>query len=134
MGFKNDVAGELQELNRRVGELENLAASLRPGALPVRNVSTIRPESAAVRAATRVETRDPIDGASVGRTTGVDYGAVAFGLAEIKRNVATALNGAGVSIQTLNSKYEGTVQYFADVFAKSDPQFNAAEFVRLANA
>ena len=58
----------------------------------------------------------------------VDYAAVAFGLSEIKRKVTAQLgNGSEVT-----SVYAGSVQYFADVFAKADPEFDAALFKRQA--
>lgn len=113
MGFKDDVREKAIELDQRVTALERQVANLRRG-------------NGAVTVETPLPVRTP------GASLGVDYGAVAFGLSEIKREVAQALNTTGVSAQTLTSKFEGTVQYFADVFAKSDPGFNEAEFKRQA--
>lgn len=107
MGFKDDVRakaaefeGDLANLKRRVNALEALAALRR---------------------------RDPIDGASVGRRSTLDYDAIAFGLSEIKRKLSGVIDGA-----TLRTEHQGAVDYFADVFAKADPQFNRDEFNRLA--
>lgn len=65
---------------------------------------------------------DDVEGDVTSAST-VDYGAVAFGLSEIKRKVAANLSSAVPA-----SEYEGTVQYFADVFAKADPNFDADAF------
>lgn len=61
----------------------------------------------------------------------VDYGAVAFGLSQIKRDVANVI-GTEVRANDLTEHYRQTVQYFADVFAKSDPAFDADAFRRQA--
>lgn len=131
MGFKDDVRAKAEEFERdltdlkgRVRSLEGVANDLRRSrgeSLPVR---AIQGRSSADTYTANLPTRTP------GASLGVDYGAVAFGLSEIKREVTVALNASGVSAQTLRSKFEGTVQYFADVFAKSDPGFNEAEFKR----
>lgn len=57
----------------------------------------------------------------------VDYGAVAFGLSQIKRDVANVI-GTEVRANDLTEHYRQTVQYFADVFAKADPAFDANAF------
>lgn len=120
MGFKDDVRAkavqfedDLNELTSRVSALEVLARRLTNGG----TAST----------ASDLPTRTP--GASLRAATGVDYGAVAFGLAVIKRKVAAV--GVGAQLQ---SEYRRAVQYFADVFAKSDPEFDADEFRRQAGA
>lgn len=116
MGFKDDVRAEgaaLREgitlLDERVSALESLAAQLRRsgGAVP----QDVR----------RTE------GVSASTLNRVDYGAVAFGLSEIKRKVSQLSNASRVA-----SEYAGVVQYFADVFAKADPEFDAATFKRQA--
>lgn len=65
--------------------------------------------------------------------TGVDYGAVAFGLSQIKRDVAGVV-GDNARSADLAAHYRQTVQYFADVFAKSDGQFDADLFKSQAGA
>lgn len=61
----------------------------------------------------------------------VDYGAVAFGLSQIKQDVSGVLRDE-VRTADLAENYRQTVQYFADVFAKSDPTFDADAFKRQA--
>lgn len=87
-------------------------------------------ETPAGRTATpRVSTTNVTGGTTTRVGTGVDYGAIAFGLSEIRRKLAGVLDGP-----TLRSEHEGAVQYFADVFSKADPAFNEAEFKRQAGA
>lgn len=122
MGFKQDVAEELQQLNRRVTELETLAQ--RHLGRGVVNVAPARP----------VVTRDPVDGASVRQPQSqstLDYGAIAFGLSEIKRKLSTLVDSTSART-SMTSEYTGAVDYFADVFAKADPEFDRNEFNRLA--
>lgn len=132
---------ELEALNARVTALETLARQLRNSdsvrtqeiRLPRRPVNAtssthdrtglpVREHAESVQA-NRIDT-------GVGRGT-VDYGAVAFGLAEMKREIKSQF---GVTDAQMASKWAGTVKYFSDVFAKSDPAFDAAEFARLASA
>lgn len=123
MGFKDDVRAKAIELDERVTALENLARQIRvPNAvagLPVRPASTV------VRDVTGTAVRS-------GQRSTLDYGAVAYGLSEIKRKVAGLVGDGDAS--ALRSEYAGTVQYFADVFTKADPQFDADEFKRAAGA
>jgi hypothetical protein len=114
MGFKDEAREAFANLVTRVEALESLAAQLKgsPVATPARRAEVMRPGSTPTT--TFSEDRDV-----------VDYGAVAFGLSEIKRKVAAA--GVGSALQ---SEYVGAVQYFADVFAKSDPSFDVALFKR----
>jgi len=133
MGFKEDTKDMLGELNSRVTALEALARTLRSNG--VGSVSTGRHAApvTAVRdlsAGHSVLRRDPVDGASVGRATGVDTDAIAFGLSEIKREVTEAFGNA----TAVASKHVGVVQYFSDVLAKADPSFDAVDFARKANA
>jgi hypothetical protein len=99
----------LADLDRRVTDLENLARTLRAGTASTTNA------------------REGV-GTSSASATGVDYGAIAFGLSEIKRKVTqvTGLRESG----EMRREYAGAVQYFADVFAKADPQFDADAFKR----
>jgi hypothetical protein len=111
----------LSALDRRVASLETLASSLRRSGGVLADVQ-------------RVTSDTPDEVSSVtteqsSRST-IDYGAIAFGLTEIKRKVA-GLVGQGDS-SVMAEEYKGTVQYFADVFKKSDPSFNEAEFKRQA--
>lgn len=114
MGFKQDVAGELQNLDRRVTELEELAQRL---AGP-----TYRAVQAQAPAA-----RSEASATTAGRST-LDYAAVAFGLAEVKAKVAQIVPAGREG--DMAREWRGTVDYFADVFAKADPQFNRDEFAR----
>lgn len=123
MGFKQDIAQEVQELDRRVSELEGLAA--RHLGVP----SVARPATVGGRSVHLGSTQAEVQG----HATGVDYGAVAFGLSEIKDKVGNILVGHAAE-DDMTREYRGIVQYFSDVFAKSDPSFDAAEFARLANA
>jgi len=109
MGFKDEAREAFANLVTRVEALENLARDLRS-----HGVSRDVTPSVATPTTTFSEDRGV-----------VDYGAVAFGLSEIKRKVAAA--GVGSALQ---SEYVGAVQYFADVFAKSDPSFDVALFKR----
>jgi len=133
MGFKEDTKDMLGELNSRVTALEALARTLRSNG--VGSVSTGRHAApvTAVRdlsAGHSVLRRDPVDGASVGRATGVDYGAIAFGLSEIERKITDNFGNA----DAVHREHVGVVQYFSDVFAKSDPSFDAVDFARKSGA
>lgn len=123
MGFKQEAAQKLAELDERVGALEEIANRLGYG-------RTLRLSAPAEAPAARTATTT-----AASNTTGVDYGAVAFGLSELKRKVAALVehvrNGS-FSTQEVAQDYAGAVDYFADVFAKSDPSFNRDEFNRLA--
>jgi hypothetical protein len=121
-------AEALAALDRRVTELEALARQMRrtsnpttaaPAPLPRRDPIT----GGSLRAERPVDTTE-----SVSQANGVDYGAIAFGLSEIKRKIASALPGTMAG--NLAHDYAGAVQYFADVFAKSDPTFDSATFKR----
>lgn len=120
MGFKNDVSTALAELSGRVEALEELASN-HLGFVP----STRVYRDTEVTAAAPAE----VSNAGSGEVSGVDYGAVAFGLSEIKRKIASQFNVTDAQMQ---SQWEGTVDYFADVFAKSDPGFDRAAFTRAA--
>lgn len=102
MGFKDEAREAFANLVTRVEALEALATQIKgsPVSTPARRTET------AARSA-------------------LDYAAVAFGLSEIKRKVGQLSNSHEVA-----SEYEGTVQYFADVFAKADPSFDVAAFKR----
>lgn len=115
--LKREGAEQFAALNRQVRELADQLTR------------------ASDRAATRlVDAHQAATAAPVqGGTTGVDYGAVAFGLSQIKRDVANAL-GSEVRTADLAAHYAATVQYFADVFAKSDPEFDADLFKQQAGA
>jgi hypothetical protein len=125
MGFKEDTRAELDSLARRVTTLETLAQSLRAGGVVSTTVATQNTQ------ATRGQ-YDGITGASRPSSNGVrstvDYGAIAFGLSELKREAGNL--GADVP----PAYFPGVVQYFADVFAKSDPNFDAELFTRQAGA
>ena len=107
-------ADALSALDSRVNALENLARELRNS--PVRTAPAVR---VATQEAPRVTTP----------ATGVDYGAIAFGLSEIKREVKSQF---GVTDAQMATKWRGTVQYFADVFAKADSSFDARLFTSQA--
>lgn len=118
---KEDAEGVVRDvahLRGRVDALETLANVLRAE----RASTTEQPARFDERDEVRLPTRTP------GAALGVDYGAIAFGLSEIKRNVARALTVQGGA--ELAQQYEGTVQYFADVFSKSDPSFDEVLFKR----
>lgn len=131
MGFKDDVRakaeefeGDLTDLKRRVSALENLANHLRSTGAPVQFAT---PRVQRVSDRELLVSRDPIDGASVRSRSTLDYGAIAFGLSEIKRKLVSVIGA-----DTLRGEHQGAVDYFADVFAKADPEFNRDEFNRLA--
>lgn len=113
----------LASVEARVTALETLAAEVRAGAVTLNNAVT-SPLAAGGRSvhlgSTQAET-NPTD------ATGVDYAAVAFGLSEIKRKVAPLIS-RGDYTSEVTREYRGAVQYFADVFAKSDPAFDADQF------
>jgi hypothetical protein len=119
MGFKDEAREAFANLVTRVEALERLAEQLRANG-----------RYATVEGRERVAgTYDGVTGSSRASTTtktttnGLDYAAVAFGLSEIKRKVAQLAGG-----HDLATEYAGTVQYFADVFAKADPSFDADAF------
>lgn len=109
MGFKDEAREAFANLVTRVEALESLAEQIKgsPISTPARR-----------------------EGVAAQRST-LDYGAVAFGLSEIKRKVSHLAESAGHT-SGLRSEYADTVQYFADVFAKADPAFDAAAFKRQA--
>ncbi len=128
-------AEALKALDDRVTTLEALASELRRNGTPAAASADERDETAEQPRRTEVRgSYDGITGGSrasaparaVASTTGVDYGAIAFGLAEIKRNVVAQFGHE----REVATKFVGTVQYFADVFAKSDPNFDQAMFKR----
>lgn len=121
MGFKQEAAQKLAELDKRVGALEALAA---------RHLGARYDASTPVSTAETSAARTTTTATAAPSSTGVDYAAIAFGLSEVKRKVAVALDSSSAS--RMASEYAGTVDYFADVFAKSDPSFNRNEFNRLA--
>lgn len=113
MGFKQEAADKLVELDERVIALETLALRLaRGGTAQVNRTATPAP---------------------TGARSALDYGAVAFGLVTMKADVNGIRNsGTDTSTAEVNRYYGRAVQYFADVFAKADPGFNEAEFKRQA--
>lgn len=125
MGFKDDMReaaedfrDELAVLHGRVNALEKLAEQIRRG--DTRTVAAVTRELSTTAA----------------RST-LDYGAVAFGLSEIKRKVAELIQGGSADMayaarERAAEEYVGAVDYFADVFAKADPAFNREEFNHLA--
>lgn len=123
MGFKEDTRTQLASLDERMGALEEIAQRLGYG----RDLRLSDPASPAGRAA-QVAAR--LRSAATADVAGLDYGAIAFGLSEIKRKVGSVLSGDHV--RDMAEVYKGVVDYFADVFAKSDPAFNRDEFNRLA--
>lgn len=110
MGFKQDVAEELQNLDRRVTDLEATASRLAGPAYRAVTGTAVRrqPEAPAAR-------------------SGVDYGAVAFGLADMRRKLAEHLPSIEV-----NAQMRDAADWFAACFA-GDPSFDAAEFTAKAN-
>lgn len=110
MGFKDEAREAFANLVTRVEALEELARQLKGGA----NVTSTRVADRTITTATNLPHRSTLD-----------YPAVAFGLSEIKRKVSQLSNSREVA-----SEYTGTVQYFADVFAKADPSFDVAAFKR----
>lgn len=132
MGFKDDVRELGADLERRVTNLESAVGRLqdRSGAVTVETLLPTRTPGASLtddlpREAVSTNTASRID-----RRFALDYPAVAFGLSEIARKVKGQLGAT----TELTAYYRETVQYFADVFAKNDPEFNEAEFKRQAGA
>lgn len=138
-GFsREDAVAEVRRLDGRIDSVQAALRALRAeGEQAVRALraeglaalsqarGTATPERAAARTQ---EAPRPVAG-----TTGVDYGAVAFGLKEISRKVGELVGSTGrVNESELKREYEGTVQYFADVFAKADPNFDEVSFKRAA--
>jgi hypothetical protein len=109
-------------LGQRVTALENLANDLR-----ARQSGDATPEQPSRVEFGSTTLRSDLPTRTPGAALGVDYGAIAFGLSEIKRTIVNQFN---VSNAQLRDQYTGTVQYFADVFAKSDPSFDEALFKR----
>ena len=114
--FISRTEGEaaLRALEARVVALETLASDLRRS-------------NSAVLTATPLPAREGTGTTSVS-TTGVDTGAIAFGLKEIARKVGEVLTGT----PGLDREYVGVVQYFADVLAKADSSFDEALFKQQA--
>jgi hypothetical protein len=126
MGFKDDVREKAEEFERDMASLKGRVSALETLAGQLKN------SAPAVHAAAH-STYDGVTGSSrsslpvqVNEATGVDYGAIAFGLSDLKRKA----RNSGVS--GVSETFAGAVQYFADVFSKSDPSFNEADFKRQA--
>lgn len=129
--FRDSLIADFDALTTRVSALEALAEQLKrsnPAGLPVRTPAREENRTGV--------TRDPITGGTVraqgspvttASTTGVDYGAIAFGLSEIKRKISQHLPA-----QEVAREFVGVVQYFADVFAKADTGFDVDAFKRLS--
>jgi hypothetical protein len=119
------LAIEVADINRRVGVLYDVARA----ALPTHLLSRL--EGAAPVAETAPapapESYDDSDRDVHGRSP-LDYGAIAFGLSEIKRKIAAQFGAS----DELNREHAGSVQWFADVFALADPTFDMAAFTRNA--
>jgi len=115
------VVNQLNGMDTRVRALETLAEQIKGN--NAHRVQVAEQPSRSGDYTITLPTRTP------GATLGVDYGAIAFGLSEIKHNVTRALSVQGGGAD-LAQQYEGTVQYFADVFSKSDPSFDEALFKR----
>lgn len=113
-------ASALSALDDRVSTLERLARELRANGAYDGTTGS--------RAASNVATQEV-----PAPTTGVDYGAIAFGLSQVKNDVAKVMS-SGADTRQIQAHYRETVQYFADVLAKSDPQFDAAAFRIAAGA
>lgn len=132
---RDEVAGYVERLEA----LEALAQRLRSGDVRVTDAIRVREDRAQVETPAYDRSGFPAaargEDVPAGRVTSapgrVDYGAVAFGLSEIKRKVSTLVGFVGRGSE-LTGEYEGAVQYFCDVFAKSDPDFNADTFKRQA--
>lgn len=116
MGFKDEIrtkAGEfedeLRSLSGRVADLEALADTIRNGSHRLAEVTAARTENTTTR---------------TGEGAEIDFGAIAFGLSELRRQARnTGVSGAEGVIS-------GAVDYFADVFAKANPKgFDRATFV-----
>lgn len=133
------VVADLAELKGRVGALETLAEQLKrsnPAGLVSRETRSAVREDEGVRrdpAGSVVRPQgSPLAGQSrIDQRFTLDYDAIAFGLSEIARKVRRAVGAKGFGgSQAMADYYRETVQYFADVFAKSDPEFDADAFKR----
>jgi len=128
-----DRVSVLEGLARRAGLLRTESTANRVGESPSYDRSGM-PAAAqgedvpAGRVATPVDLSDNAAMAAVRP----DYAAVAFGLSEIKRKVSQVLPSLSTASVSMEDEYTGAVQYFADVFAKADPQFDADTFKRQA--
>jgi len=114
-----ELRNQVNGLVTRVGDLERLARTLRSGGVAH---NTVTPEEVLQRSNPATQTAT---------ATGVDYGAIAFGLSEIKRAIKYQFD---VTDAQMRDQFAGTVQYFADVFAKSDPGFDEALFKQQSGA
>lgn len=123
--FRSAIA----DLKARVTGLENLANRL-GYAVDVPATETV-PESVSDADAPSVSsngsTTETPATPSNGAVSGVDYGAVAYGLSQIK---ATMVSHLGSSAE-LNREYAGAVTWFAACF-EGDASFDRATFERTA--
>lgn len=135
----------IAELKARVTGLENLANRL-GYAVDVPEVESV-PESVSDtnRPSVRVPVSTEFDTSSVpndyddsdrdvhGRPSGVDYGAVAYGLTSLRDKIARQFNVSGAfdNSTDLGRQYVDTVAWFASCF-QGDASFNEAEFRRNA--
>lgn len=128
----DEAQAEVARLDRRIGAVElELQQARQEGAEALAALRAAGQRELDRLTGTRVRTSDssrtqeaprPVAG-----TTGVDYGAVAYGLASIKADVS-GIRDAFVGREEIDKQYRGAVQYFADVFKKADPSFDETTF------
>lgn len=112
MGFKDEIRERAEEFESDMRDLRRRVSALEVG---LRN---LRPVAEAEAPAARTDTP---------ARSGVDYGAVAFGLADMRRKLAAHLPAHEVNVHMRDA-----VAWFAACFA-GDPSFDAAEFTAKAN-
>lgn len=114
-----DVSNALADLAGRVATLEALAHDHLGAPLPARTVETVSAPEPVTDTPAPLPVRP--------RTSGVDYGAVAYGLSQIKSKVRAALGGS----TEVDREHAGAVEWFVGCFA-GDPSFDADAFRRNA--
>lgn len=120
MGFKDDIREKAQEfqddlnaLTDRVSQLERAVRNLRPAV--ERDIT-----------GTAIRRDRPVLSEAPAAASGVDYGAVAFGLADMRRKLSAHLPAHRVA-----NEMRGAAEWFAAAFA-GDPAFDRADFLAKA--
>lgn len=119
------LATEVAGINRRVTALEDVARAALPTHLLSRLETATRSASTPEVLTETGTDNDTQDGPD---RSPLDYGAIAFGLSEMRHKIAAQF---GTSNE-LTREYAGSVQWFAEVFALADPTFDMAAFTRNA--
>jgi hypothetical protein len=122
-----DVSNALADLAGRVATLESLANQHLSAGLPTRTVETVSVPEPVTETPAPAPVTAPAPVVTSNGTSGVDYGAVAYGLSDLKRKIRGALGGSA----EVDREHTGAVEWFVACFS-GDASFDADTFRRQA--